>query len=182
MDLIKMIKEHYLLNWNEYSECIFNKEHIHELLPSFNVLKFAPTEKRNSWIYATCGMSENDEEQGLELFILAPTENDFLIKLLAAIAHYHASGNVLNLGHTVNFGCAWYEEYKCDHGLISLPYLYGPNLEWLKSGAMDIRFLWLIPITAEELQYKKDCGIEALEDKFEETQFNYIDPFRNSVV
>lgn len=45
MDLIKMIKEHYLLNWNEYSECIFNKEHIHELLPSFNVLKFAPTEK-----------------------------------------------------------------------------------------------------------------------------------------
>ena len=32
MDLIKMIKEHYLLNWNEYSECIFNKEHIHEYI------------------------------------------------------------------------------------------------------------------------------------------------------
>ena len=55
-------------------------------------------------------------------------------------------------------------------------------MEWLKSGAMDIRFLWLIPITAEELQFKKDSGLEALEDKFEETQFNYIDPFRNRVV
>jgi hypothetical protein len=48
--------------------------------------------------------------------------------------------------------------------------------------SMNIRFLWLIPITAEELQYKKDNGVEALENKFEETEFNYIDPFRNSVV
>lgn len=140
MDLIKKIEEHYLMNWSEYSECIFNKEHIHELLPSFNVLKFKPNEKRNSWIYATCGMSGKDKEQGLELFILAPTENDFLINLLAAIAHYHASGNILSLGHTVNFGCAWYEVSK------------------------------------------KDNGVEALENIFEEAEFNYIDPFRNSVV
>ena len=182
MDLIKKIEEHYLMNWSEYSECIFNKEHIHELLPSFNVLKFKPNEKRNSWIYATCGMSGKDKEQGLELFIIAPTENDFLINLLAAIAHYHASGNILSLGHTVNFGCAWYEGSKCDHGLISLPYLDGPDLEWLEMKSMNIRFLWLIPITTEELQYKKDNGVEALENIFEEAEFNYIDPFRNSVV
>lgn len=182
MDLIKKIEEHYLMNWSEYSKCIFNKEPIHELLPSFNVLKFKPNKKRNSWIYATCGMSGNDKKQGLELFILAPTENDFLINLLVAIAHYHACGNVLNLGHTINFGYAWYEGSKCDHGLISLPYLDGPDLEWLEMKSMNIRFLWLIPITAEELQYKKDNGVEALENKFEEAEFNYIDPFRNSVV
>lgn len=182
MDLIKKIEEHYQVNWGEYSECIFNNEPIHELLPMFKVLKFKPNENRNSWIYATCGMSGKDKGQGLELFILAPTENDFLIDLLAAIAHYHVSGNILGLGHTVNFGCAWYEDSKCDHGLISLPYLYGPNLEWLETNFINIRFLWLIPITAEELQYKKDNGIEALENVFEETNFNYIDPFRNSVV
>lgn len=116
------------------------------------------------------------------VFLLASTENDFSIRPLISIAHYHASGNILGLGHTVNFGCAWYEGSKCDHGLLSLPYLYGPDLEWLKSDTMDIRFLWLIPITTEELQYKKDYGIKALEDKFEETQFNYINPFRSSVV
>lgn len=183
MDLMKNIEEHYLMNWGRYSECIFNdKEPIHKILPMFKVLKFKPTEKRNSWIYATCGMSGNDKEQGLELFMLAPTENDFLIYLLAAIAHYHASGNILGLGHTVNFGSAWYEDSKCDHGLISLPYLDGPNLEWLETRSMNIRFLWLIPITAEELQYKKDKGAAALEDTFEDAEFNYIDPFRGSVV
>lgn len=47
---------------------------------------------------------------------------------------------------------------------------------------MNIRFLWLIPITEEELRYKKENGLEALENIFEETEFNYIDPFRDSVV
>lgn len=41
--------------------------------------KFRPTEKRNAWTYAICGMSEDNNKQGLELFILASTENDFLI-------------------------------------------------------------------------------------------------------
>ena len=82
MELIKKIEEHYLMNWSEYSECVFNKEPINELLPMFKVLKFKPNENRNSWIYATCGMSGKDKGQGLELFILSPTENDFLIDLL----------------------------------------------------------------------------------------------------
>lgn len=182
MDLIKKIKNHYLINWGESSECIFDRELIHDILPSFDVLKFKPNKKRNSWIYATCGMSENDKEQGLEIFILSPTENDFLITLLTAIAHYHASGNTLDLGHTVNFGCGWYEESRCDHGLISLPYLDGPDLEWMETKSVNIRFLWLIPITQEELQYKKAKGMEALECLFEEANFNYIDPFRKSVI
>ena len=54
MDLIKKIEEHYLINWGECAEYIFNdKEPIHNLLPFFKVLKFKPNEKRNSWIYAT---------------------------------------------------------------------------------------------------------------------------------
>ena len=73
----------YYANWNEFSECVINKGPIHELLPEFRVLKFCPNKKRNAWTYATCGMSGNDKMQGVELFILAPTENDFLIELLA---------------------------------------------------------------------------------------------------
>jgi hypothetical protein len=46
----------------------------------------------------------------------------------------------------------------------------------------EIEFLWLIPITKEELEYKKKAGAEALEVKFEDAQFNYTDPFRADVV
>lgn len=182
MDLINSIKKHYQDNWHEFSEHEFNKGPIHELLPEFSVLKFKPNEKRNSWTYSTCGMSGNDNEQGVELFILAPTENDFLIELLAVIAHYHSSGNNLRLGHTINFGCPWYDGSKCDHGFISLPYLDGPVLEWLGTGSRDIQFLWLIPITKKEVDHKKAKGIESLESLFENDSFNYIDPFRQSVV
>lgn len=47
MDLIKKIEEHYLINWGECTEYIFNdKEPIHNLLPFFKVLKFKPNEKK----------------------------------------------------------------------------------------------------------------------------------------
>lgn len=182
MDYTDVIKEHYQSHWGEFTEYTFSAEPICKLLPQFCILKFYPNEKRNSYTYATCGMSANDKEQGLELFILAPDENDFLIEMLATAAHYHASGNTLDLGHTVNFGCPWYDGSECDHGLISLPYLDGPSLEWLHNDTADIRFLWLIPITKEEREYKKGNGTEALESLFEKNSFNYTDPFRKSVV
>jgi len=182
MSSIDSIKRHYQTNWHEFSEHHFNKGPIYELLPEFCVLKFQPGKKRNSWIYATCGMSENKNEQRLELFILSAVENDFLIELLTVIAHYYADGNNLGLGHTINFGCPWYDGSLCDHGLISLPYLDGPSLEWLEIGGRKIQFLWLIPITKDELEYKKVNGLESLEDLFEEASFNYSDPLRQSVV
>jgi hypothetical protein len=42
--------------------------------------------------------------------------------------------------------------------------------------------LWLLPITAEERAYKIEAGLEALEQKFETTSFDYTDPLRASVV
>ena len=45
-----------------------------------------------------------------------------------------------------------------------------------------VRFLWLIPVTESEIQYKKRFGMEALEDQFEKTQFNFLDSLRESVV
>ena len=183
MNLINRIKKHYEDNWGDFLEYTFPpSEPICNLLSEFRILKFNPTQKRNFWTYATCGMSEHDKTQGLELFIFAPTENDFIIKLLIAVADYHASGSHLGLGHTINFGCPWYYKSRCDHGLISLPYLDGTTLEWLKIENRTIRFLWLIPITVEEVEYKKKNGLDSLENIFESTSFNYIDPYRKSVV
>lgn len=38
MDLIKKIKNHYLINWSKGSECISGRELIHDILSSFDVL------------------------------------------------------------------------------------------------------------------------------------------------
>lgn len=68
------------------------------------------------------------------------------------------------------------------YGLISLPYLDGPRLENHQTKSGLIRFLWLIPITIQERDYKKQNGLEALEQKFEQEHLNYINPYRKSVV
>jgi len=104
------------------------------------------------------------------------------VELLTIVAHYHVTAHRLDLHHTVN-GQPCTAGSRCGFGFISLPYLEGPQLEKLDGkGGCEIEFLWLIPITKEELKYKKKAGAEALEVKFEEAQFNYTDPFRTDVV
>jgi hypothetical protein len=85
-------------------------------------------------------------------------------------------GHYERVGHTVNFGKPWMDRSPCEYGIISLPYLDGPELEG--TGA---KFLWLIPITHAEVEYKKKFGVEKLEDLFESSHFNFIDPCRASL-
>ena len=80
----------------------------------------------------------------------------------------------------MNLGRPWLPGSSCTHGLVSLPYLDGPDLEWLQHAR--IRFLWLVPITERELEFKKTHGLEALEERFEAKQFDFLDPRRPSVV
>jgi hypothetical protein len=114
--------------------------------------------------------------------MFSATEDDSIAKLLTATAHYHRTGRQLDLGHTVNFGRPWTENSSCDHGLISLPYLDGPALEWLDLGDRKIRFLWIIPVTSAEARFAKDHGVDCLEERLEAAHFNYLDGERPSVV
>jgi hypothetical protein len=127
-------------------------------------------------------MSQQPDAIPLELHLFSPEEADCHVELLTAITHYHVTGAYLDIGHTVNFGRSWLHDSACKCGLISLPYLDGPTLEWLEIPGRRIRFLWLIPITAQEVSYKKEYGLEALEARFEETGFNYLDLNRRSVI
>lgn len=152
------------------------------LVMDFKILLFAPTESRNFWTYATRGMSQQGDSVPIELHLFSPIETEAHVELLTVIAHYHLSGEYLNLGHTVNFGRPWLPKSRCTHGLISLPFLDGPKLEWLESGSRRIRFLWLLPITAGEVEFVKQHGVDALETEFEQQQFDYLDALRESVV
>ncbi len=98
--------------------------------------------------------------------------------------YYHKNFKKLNLWHTVNFGRGWQDNSSYDYGLISLPYINGPNLEnlYLESEKEKcVKFYWLIPINKAEVNYKKEFGIEALEELFENHSFNYLNPNRKSV-
>ncbi|MDP1825629.1 MAG: suppressor of fused domain protein [Archangium sp.] len=153
---------------------------VHELPEEFEVLVFR---RQDTLSYATCCMSQPSDEERVELHLLTRVTQGFraeLVELMAAVAHYHRTGARLGLGHSVNFGRPWVEGATSSFGLISLPYLDGPSVEWMAEPA--VRCLWLIPITEEEREFKKSRGGEALERRFEAAQFDYLDPFRGSVV
>lgn len=134
------------------------------------------------WTYATSGMSAVSDENPLELHLFAPREDDQLVELLTAVCHFHRHESFLHLGDTVNFGRPWLDDSLCEFGLISLPYLDGPTLEWMEKDTFKVQFLWLIPITKAEREYKKRFGLEALEAKLEAASFDYLNPARPSAV
>lgn len=179
------IYEHYLSHWGRDVESLkFKKGPITALPDAFRVLRFPPRSERKMWTYATVGMSQSGDENRLELHMFAPEEREEVVELLVATAHYHRTGQSLKLGHSVNFGRPWLPGSQCDHGLISLPYLDGPQLEWLGSrdDGVKTRFLWLIPVTSGELAFARRNGRDALEEEFQKSRFNYLDPERRSVV
>lgn len=182
MDCSEKIIKHYNEFWGTFTEYRFDQGPVNELPFDFKILKFAPNNRRDMWTYATCGMFSKLDVNTIEIHMFSPFEHDFLIELLTVIAHYHVTGGNLGLGHTINFGCSWYKNTSLEYGLISLPYLDGPLFENLQCDSKRIQFLWLIPITVAEVNYKKQKGLEALEQKFDEVNFNYLDPYRESVV
>lgn len=129
-------------------------------------------------------MSTFTHNAPVDLHMFSAVQNDSILELLTIAAYYHSTENRLSLNHTVNFGRPWQGTSVCSYGLISLPYLDGPKLETLNSGNGNktIACYWLIPITLQEREYKIKYGIDALEEKFEQKGFNYLDPERGSVV
>lgn len=176
------IEAHYIQNWSAPLEkARWSKGPIDELPSDFHVLVFRRTPE--TVVYATRCMSQPEDVERIEIHLLTRSTaavDSSIVEMLTAVAHYHRTGRPLNVGHSVNFGRPWVAGSSCSYGLLSLPYLDGPDLEWLSKP--EVRFLWLIPITGAEVQFKKDYGLEALEHKFEEEQFDYLDPLRSSVV
>lgn len=127
-------------------------------------------------------MSEEDTD-GVELFLFSSQPNETAVEILYAIAHFHRTGSRLGLGHTINFGKGIVPNSPCTHGLVSLPYLDGPQLETMRhsDGGMT-HFYWLLPVTQKEVAFKRQKGLEELEQRFENKEFDYLDPFRESVV
>lgn len=178
----ELIDRHYFESWSAPKEVVqWERGPVNDLPSDFRILEM--TRAVDMDVYATRCMSQADDVRRLELHVLCRPEDKrraALVEILTAVAHYHRTGSELGLGHSVNFGKPWVDGSECTYGLISLPYLDGPSLEWMAEPL--VRFLWLIPVTLAEVEFKKEQGMEALEEKFEAAQFNFLDPFRASVV
>jgi hypothetical protein len=146
------------------------------------VLVFPPGPVHDFWIYATDGMSVANHKEPVEVFLFSPQSTESHIALLSAVAAYHQQAELLAIGHTVNFGRPWLTGSQCTYGLISTPYLDGPELEYLRMPSdPTIRFGWLIPITETERIFKIEHGLEALEQRFEK-KLDYLNPRRESII
>ena len=179
----KQIEAHYSSVWAQPTARVrWERGPIQELPSDFVVLMIPRSHETTA--YATECMSQPADVERTELHLLSREHDevarDSIAEILTAIAHYHRHGQPLGLGHTVNLGRPWLPGSRCTRGLISLPYLDGPDLEWMAEP--EVRFLWLVPVTEEEVEFKKQNGLEALEERFEASQFDYLDPLRRSVV
>lgn len=176
------IDRHYERNWSAPINAIrWTKGPIDDLPNDFRIL--VVNRAADMMAFATRCMSQLADKERLEIHWLCRPDHvgrADLVEILTAVAHSHRTASPLGLGHSVNFGKPWVAGSTCTHGVVSLPYLDGPNLEWLAEPR--VRFLWLIPVTQAEIQFKKVRGMVALEERFEEAQFDFLDPFRASVV
>lgn len=160
-----------------------DKGPVDKLHPEFFVLEFAPNARHDMFCYCTVGMSADRLDDNLiELFVYSAKADDLLTELLTVCASFHRNVLPLNLNHTVNIGQAWLENSKCDHGLISAPYLDGPDLALFEYNGSEIFCNWFIPITKKERDFKIENGIEQLEQLFEDNELNYLDPNRNCLL
>jgi len=151
-------------------------------VPGLRILTVAPGPRADGWTYVTAGCwgAANKEGHGLELVLSAPCHDESFVELLAMVAYYHAT-RWLELRHSVPIGKPWAPGSSCDHLLVSHPF-HGPAFEHCSLPGGRARLLWILPVTAAELAFRREHGHEALERLFDETGAVPTDPHRPSVV
>jgi len=156
---------------------------IEERIPGFRVRRVAPVAPSQPWVYSTIGASSVDAETRVEFFLLAPFESPIHVETLAMVASFHADpGYRLRLGQTVNIGRPWEAGSAADHLLVSLPYPFGPDLEWCRRDEQTVRILWLVPISEAEARFASERGSEELERLFDAEGVDVLAVSRPSLI
>ena len=155
---------------------------------SWNSLFVAEVRKARKFpgqiVYLTSGAWRlTSGEPRLEFMMCAWKPSIAYVRILTMLASFHQDPDFpLDVGHRIEIGWPWLPGSTCDRLLLSLPYPFGPDLEWLKWGDVPIRFLWALPITARESEFAGSHSVEELEQLFDEVKLSYLDPYRKSVI
>lgn len=184
--VVQSVKEHLSSLWPRAHLSVrrWAKGPAEELGRDFAVIELSPTrESNNLWVYCTAGTGRTESEAHQHEFVLLSSSSEERhIETLTMLAHYHRFESRLGLGHVVTIEHAWVEGSRCNRLLMSLPYPFGPKLEWLTAPTITIQLLWALPITSEKADFLKQNGIEELERRFDSARLQYWDFLRESVV
>src|SRR5262245_21815277 len=124
-----------------------------------------------------------EDGYGIEFLLLAPSADKLATKLVAMVANLHADPCYpLSLGQVLEIGQPWLPGASADHLLVSLPTLFDPELEWLSDRERNVRFAWLVPITASEADYARKHGYVALQEKLGAAQLDVSALVRDSAI
>lgn len=156
-----------------------------ERIPGFFVYAAGPGPRFAGWSYVTagCWRATARHQHGLEFVLSTNAEDPRHVEVLTMLAYYHAGPDSqrLDLGHTVPIGEPWTPGSLCEYELIALPYAYGPDLEVCAWNNGHARVLAALPITRAERDLKTADGVEALEQRLEQSGANFSSPDRPSV-
>ncbi len=140
-------------------------------VPGLKLLEIRPGPRVDLVTYVTLGCWDAVQTDGLgHEFVLTAREPDLghAATLAAAAAHHCGTpAQRLHRGRVVPLGRPWAPGSSCDRLLVTVPYPYGPNLEWCRWRRNTARVLWLMPISAVEHAFVVDAGVDALEARFE---------------
>lgn len=154
-----------------------------KLHKDFFVLEIPPNKRHNKYAYCTVGMSADRLDENLtELFVYSPVKSNTLVSLMSWCAAWHRNRFAIKTNHTISIGQPWLHDSKCDHGLVSKPYMDGQQLEFFHFGGHIIHCHWFIPITQLERDYRMKFGTPALEKLFAKKQLDYLNPRRKCLV
>ena len=158
-----------------------------EFAPDFRVLEVAAEDEAHAWMYVSAGAAPLREETGTghEYVLLAPRQERLLVETLAVVAYYQATGDHdgVHDGHTLNLGEPWLDDSPATFLYVNRPYFTHRDFELLPYGdGRTAHFLWLVPITEAEKDWRHEHGQEAFEQLLEAEQVNVVDPHRPAVV
>lgn len=178
----EVVRQHLcqFFSGHSYEEHVWSLGPAQDEFPRLRVLEFAPGPKTNLWSYVTAGAWEARNDPRLEFLIAAPEQDQRHVELPFMAAWYHGR-KCLGAGHTLPIGEPWLPGSTCECFLVSLPYLFGPELEVCNFPDWHLHVLWLLPITTAEREFKVREGLEALEQRFDECELEYWKPDRVSV-
>lgn len=154
-----------------------------ERIPRFSTYRIVPKRAGEAWVYVTMGCSLLEHAAvGMEFFIMSPFADEVHSETLAMVGHYHSfRAHRLDVGSVLNIGRPWMRYSRMGHLLVSLPYPYGPALEWAPSEAGPVRFLWLLPIHQSEADFIKCHTLEEFESLMDERGANILDIDRDPI-
>ncbi len=167
-------------------------ETLKALPKEFRIFELEVSTPKNMWVYATCCMWEKSDMKNeiptgpynndlIELHLFSPERSTLKsgpgnhIELLQNLAHYHRTQERIALRHCIPFERPWLPDSECTYGLMTFPYLHGPNLEMMELDDAFVQCLWVVPITEQEFDYQAELGSYELDRLLFEVKHERVD-------